>query len=140
MVMPTWLFGSFSVTTEIGAAITPIVSGPLQSAGVPASDQVGVGIGDGLGTGGGLAKIGPEPGSSGTTNDGVFGVGLGGLSPGSRGMLRVSLRNQLLLAPLTTSGGAVYQRLPGTPASACEMNVCMGGEATNTPSEPYTIV
>src|SRR6185437_9064249 len=29
MVMPTWLFGSFSVTTEIGVvAITPIVSGP----------------------------------------------------------------------------------------------------------------
>ena len=37
-------------------------------------------------------------------------------------------------------GGLVYQWLPGTPASACEMNACMPGEATNTPSEPWTMV
>src|SRR3977135_4259405 len=54
-------------------------------------------------------------------------------------MLRVSLRNQLLLAPETTVGGTEYPRLPGTPCSAWLIKVCMPGEATNTPSEPYTI-
>src|SRR5882672_2533352 len=68
------------------------------------------------------------------------GVGLGGLSPGSLAMLRVSLRNQLLLAPATTPGGGVYQRLPGTPASAWETNEWMAGEATKIPSDPFTIV
>jgi hypothetical protein len=41
------------------------------------------------------------------------GVGLGGLSPGSREMLVVSLRYQLLLGPATTSAGAEYQLVPG---------------------------
>src|SRR5256885_3212111 len=52
-------------------------------------------------------------------------------------MLRASSRYQLLFGPATTPGGAVYQRLPGMPASALETKVWTPGEATNTPSEPY---
>jgi hypothetical protein len=37
------------------------------------------------------------------------GVGLGGLSPGSREMLVVSVRYQLLLGPATTSAGCANQ-------------------------------
>jgi hypothetical protein len=51
-----------------------------------------------------------------------FGVGLGGLSPGSLAMLVVSLRYQLLLGPFETSGGVWYQRFPGTPFNAVAMN------------------
>src|SRR2546426_12518480 len=52
-------------------------------------------------------------------------------------MLGASSRYQLLFGPATTPGGAVYQRLPGIPASALETKVWTPGEATNTPSEPY---
>src|SRR6266446_7147813 len=69
-----------------------------------------------------------------------FGVGFGPASPGSLAMLRVSMRNQLLPGPPTTSAGLEYQRLPGMPASALEMKVCIPGEATKTQSEPYCIV
>src|ERR1700687_5413502 len=55
-------------------------------------------------------------------------------------MLVASLRNQLLLAPATTPGGGVYQRFPGTPASACDTNACTAGDATKMPSELLTIV
>src|SRR5260370_42433606 len=54
-------------------------------------------------------------------------------------MLRVSLRNQLLLSPLTTSAGAEYQRSPAKPPRAESMKECIPGDATNTPSEPGTI-
>src|ERR1700687_2543780 len=68
------------------------------------------------------------------------GVGLGALSPGSFAMLVASLKNQLLLAPATTSGGGTYQRFPCTPARAEGMNVCDAGAATNTPSDWLIIV
>jgi hypothetical protein len=58
------------------------------------------------------------------------GVGLGGLSPGSFVMLVVSLKNQLLLAPSTTSGGGMYQRFPSTLASASATNACKPGVTT----------
>src|SRR2546430_10046411 len=132
MFIPTWLLGRRSVTTDNSAAIRPQVYGGL------ALDQTQGGTpGDGHGVGTGLATIGPPPESGGTTYVGVLGVGLGGLSPGSLAMLRASSRYQLLFGPATTPGGAVYHRLPGTPASALETKVWTPGEATNTPSEPY---
>src|SRR6266581_3673046 len=132
MFIPTWLLGRRSVTTDNSAAIRPQVYGGL------ALDQTQGGMpGDGHGVGTGLATIGPTPVSGGTTYVGVLGVGLGGLSPGSLAMLRASSRYQLLFGPATTPGGAVYQRLPGIPASALETKVWTPGEATNTPSEPY---
>src|SRR5437899_5706664 len=70
----------------------------------------------------------------------MLGVGLGGLSPGSLSIFKVSARYQLLFGPATTPGGAVYQRLPALPASALETNELTAGDATNTPSEPRTIV
>src|SRR5260370_40783645 len=54
-------------------------------------------------------------------------------------MLVASVRNQLSPAR-TTPGGGVYQRFPGTPASACDTNACTAGEATKMPSELLTIV
>src|SRR5579859_869404 len=120
MVMPTWLLGRFSVAID-------------KSAGTAAEFYGAVGIGLGLGAG---ARIGPVPGSGGTTMVTGVGVGLGGLSPGSVGMLVVPFRYQLLFGPGTTSAGFVYHSLPGTPLSTVSMNVCMPGEATKTPSEP----
>ena len=79
----------------------------------------GDGDGEGDGDGGGFATTGPVPESGGTTKGAGLGVGFGGLSPGSRAILRASVRYQLrLVAPMTTSAGFVYQRFPGTPASA----------------------
>src|SRR5262245_36414571 len=92
----------------------------------------------GVGHGDGLATTGPVPGSGGITYAGPVGVGVGGLSPGSFSIFVVSARYQLLFGPDTTPGGVVYQRLPGTPASACETNEWTPGDATNTPSEPGT--
>src|SRR2546421_7482802 len=71
----------------------------------------------------------------------LTGVGVGrvALSPGSREMLVVPLRYQLLLGPGTTSGGFAYHRFAGTPVRATLTNVCTPGDATNTPSEPLTM-
>src|SRR6267378_842809 len=147
MVMPTWLFGSCSVTTDSGVAISADSTGreygstawPHQArlrqvVGLQTGGQIGGPVGVGLG--GGLASTGPVPGSGGTTKGTGFGVGLLPLSPGSLATNRVSVRNQLLLAPPTTSAGLVNQRLPGTPARALSMNVCIAGEATKMPSDP----
>src|SRR5206468_10248944 len=71
--------------------------------------------------------------------DRPLGVELSGLSPCSLATYVVSARYQLLFGPATTPGGAKYQRLPGTPASAWDTKVCTPGEATKTPSEPATI-
>ena len=90
----------------------------------------------GVGQGDGLATIGPPPESGGTLYLGTFGVGVGGLSPGSLSTLVVSARYQLLLGPATTPGGVVNQRDPDTPFSADATNVCTPGDATKTPSEP----
>src|SRR5690349_4917119 len=71
--------------------------------------------GEGVTTGGGgLARIGPVPGSSGTLMFTGVGVGLGALSPGSFATLVVSLRYQLLFGPGTTLGGFEYHRFAGT--------------------------
>src|SRR5262245_36528568 len=67
------------------------------------------------------------------------GVGLGALSPGSLATLVVSFRYQLLFGPGTTFGGFVYHRLPGTPVRAMLTNVWTPGDATYTPSEPWTM-
>ena len=71
IVMPTWLFGSFSVLTESGDAIKAIVSALSRQAdlsdGARFYGQIGnVEHGDGVGCGGGLANTGPVPGSFGT--------------------------------------------------------------------------
>src|ERR1700680_5050196 len=96
--------------------------------------------GYGLGLGVGVGTTGPRPGAGGSEMLIGVGVGLGALSPGSFAMLVASLRNQLLLAPATTSGGGVYQRFPGYGPSAPDMNWCHPGAATKTPSEPLIIV
>src|SRR5437588_9960416 len=144
MVMPTWLLGRRSVSMESESATDfGGLDTPPNSTGGPSSDQQPGGgrggFGDGHGDGLGLASTGP-PGSGGTTNGEALGVGLGGLSPGSLAMLVASARYQLLFGPATTPGGGVYQRLPGMPASALEMNEWTPGDATKTPSEPPIIV
>src|SRR2546430_7149742 len=116
MFMPTWLLGRRSVTTERLSGIEAEFYGRPELS----SDQgqgTGGTLGEGHGEGTGLATTGP-PGSGGTTIAGPVGVGLGGLSPGSLSIFVVSARYQLLFGPATTPGGAVYQRLPGTPARA----------------------
>src|SRR5215472_14049757 len=130
MLMPTWLFGRRSVTTETSAAIR--VSSRKSTDGPVSGQPQGGWM---LGVGHGLARTDPVPGSGGMTMF-EMGVGVGGLSPGSLVILVVSARYQLLLGPATTPAGLENQRLPGTPARAWSTNLCTPGEATNTPSEP----
>src|ERR1700680_1260876 len=109
MVIPTWPLGNCSVTTDSGSGMAAILRSAETCGRFRQSSSYGLGLGVGLG----LASTGPVPGSAGTVISIGVGVGLGALSPGSFAMLVASLRNQLLLAPATTSGGGVYQRFPG---------------------------
>src|SRR5216683_6866123 len=109
MVRLTLLLGSGSVCTERLEGTGPILRTAV------GYYLMGGGDTDGVGSGDGLASTGPVPGSGGTVMLIGVGVGLGGLSPGSRGMLLVSLRYQLLLGPATTLAGCVNQWSPGTP-------------------------
>src|SRR5690348_6580173 len=120
MVMPTWLLGIGSVATESSAGIRAILRSARERPRL---------YGEGV-TGGGLARIRPVPGSSGSVLCTGGGVGLGALSPGKREMLVVSLRYQLLFGPGRTSGGFEYQRFAGTPVNAMLTKVCTPGDAT----------